>query len=90
MFRFFHQLPFLCGLPFLERRASEAAHLIVGRTGKHLFLTDNDDGRRPLLLRMVDDSDDLQFRLFSVHFSFLFEMIDKMCLYRNQVLLFFV
>uniref|UniRef100_A0A804LW14 DUF676 domain-containing protein n=1 Tax=Zea mays TaxID=4577 RepID=A0A804LW14_MAIZE len=56
------QLPFLCGLPFLERRASEAAHLIVGRTGKHLFLTDNDDGRRPLLLRMVDDSDDLQFR----------------------------
>jgi len=62
MFRFFHQLPFLCGLPFLERRASETAHLIVGRTGKHLFLTDNDDGRRPLLLRMVDDCDDLQFR----------------------------
>jgi len=60
--RFFHQLPFLCGLPFLERRASETAHLIVGRTGKHLFLTDNDDGRRPLLLRMVDDCDDLQFR----------------------------
>ncbi|CAO2188408.1 unnamed protein product [Urochloa humidicola] len=56
------QLPFLCGLPFLERRASETAHLIVGRTGKHLFLTDNDDGRRPLLLRMVDDCDDLQFR----------------------------
>ncbi|CAL5005954.1 unnamed protein product [Urochloa decumbens] len=56
------QLPFLCGLPFLERRASETAHLIVGRTGKHLFLTDNDDGRRPLLLRMVDDSGDLQFR----------------------------
>jgi hypothetical protein len=90
MFRFFHQLPFLCGLPFLERRASETAHLIVGRTGKHLFLTDNDDGRRPLLLRMVDDCDDLHFRLFSVHFSFPFEMIDKMCLYRNQVLLFFV
>ncbi|XP_062195561.1 uncharacterized protein LOC133898821 [Phragmites australis] len=56
------QLPFLCGLPFLERRASETAHLIVGRTGKHLFLTDNDDGRRPLLLRMVDDCDDLKFR----------------------------
>ncbi|WVZ92655.1 hypothetical protein U9M48_038702 [Paspalum notatum var. saurae] len=58
----FKSLPFLCGLPFLERRASETAHLIVGRTGKHLFLTDNDDGRRPLLLRMVDDSGDLQFR----------------------------
>ncbi|KAL6644710.1 hypothetical protein ACP70R_016318 [Stipagrostis hirtigluma subsp. patula] len=58
----FHQLPFLCGLPFLERRASETAHLIVGRTGKHLFLTDNDEGQRPLLLRMVDDCDDLKFR----------------------------
>ncbi|XP_006660175.2 uncharacterized protein LOC102711177 [Oryza brachyantha] len=56
------QLPFLCGLPFLERRASETAHLLVGRTGKHLFLTDNDDGRRPLLLRMVDDCDDIKFR----------------------------
>uniref|UniRef100_A0A0D3H0V5 DUF676 domain-containing protein n=1 Tax=Oryza barthii TaxID=65489 RepID=A0A0D3H0V5_9ORYZ len=62
MFRFFHQLPFLCGLPFLERRASETAHLLVGRTGKHLFLTDNDDGRRPLLLQMVDDCDDIKFR----------------------------
>ncbi|CAL9158999.1 unnamed protein product [Musa hybrid cultivar] len=56
------QLPFLCGLPFLERRASETAHLIVGRTGKHLFLTDNDDGKPPLLLRMVDDCDDIKFR----------------------------
>ncbi|KAG0466756.1 hypothetical protein HPP92_018336 [Vanilla planifolia] len=57
------QLPFLCGLPFLERRASAAAHLIVGRTGKHLFLTDNDDGRPPLLLRMVDDCDDIKSAL---------------------------
>ncbi|XP_064938922.1 uncharacterized protein LOC135586816 isoform X1 [Musa acuminata AAA Group] len=56
------QLPFLCGLPFLERRASETAHFIVGRTGKHLFLTDNDDGKPPLLLRMVDDCDDIKFR----------------------------
>ncbi|XP_051204988.1 putative lipase ROG1 isoform X2 [Lolium perenne] len=56
------QLPFLCGLPFLERRASETAHLLVGRTGKHLFLTDSDDGRRPLLLQMVDDCDDIKFR----------------------------
>lgn len=56
------QLPFLCGLPFLERRASETAHLIVGRTGKHLFLTDSDDGRRPLLLQMVQDHDDIKFR----------------------------
>ncbi|KAG5020110.1 hypothetical protein JHK87_015965 [Glycine soja] len=46
------QLPFLCGLPFLERRASETAHLVAGRSGKHLFLMDNDDGKRPLLVRM--------------------------------------
>ncbi|XP_031505317.1 putative lipase C4A8.10 isoform X2 [Nymphaea colorata] len=55
------QLPFLCGFPFLEKRASQTAHWIVGRTGRHLFLTDNDDGLPPLLLRMVDDFDDLHF-----------------------------
>ncbi|XP_022729939.1 uncharacterized protein LOC111285001 isoform X2 [Durio zibethinus] len=55
------QLPLLCGLPFLEERASQTAHLVAGRSGKHLFLTDNDEGKRPLLLRMVDDSDDLKF-----------------------------
>ncbi|KAK9130186.1 hypothetical protein Sjap_010673 [Stephania japonica] len=55
------QLPFLCGLPFLERRASQTAHWIVGRTGKHLFLTDNDNGSLPLLLRMVNDCGDLKF-----------------------------
>ncbi|XP_072982528.1 putative lipase YDR444W isoform X2 [Typha latifolia] len=56
------QLPILCGLPFLEQTALETAHLIVGRTGKHLFLTDTTDGRPPLLLRMVDDCDDIKFR----------------------------
>ncbi|CAL0320101.1 unnamed protein product [Lupinus luteus] len=55
------QLPFLCGLPFLERSASQTAHLVAGRSGKHLFLMDNDEGKPPLLLRMVDDSDDLKF-----------------------------
>ncbi|KAG4109471.1 hypothetical protein ERO13_1Z049374v2 [Gossypium hirsutum] len=30
------QLPLLCGLPFLEKRASETAHFVVGRSGKHL------------------------------------------------------
>ncbi|XP_027332915.1 uncharacterized protein LOC113847813 isoform X2 [Abrus precatorius] len=49
------QLPFLCGLPFLERRASQTAHLVAGRSGKHLFLMDDDDGKRPLLLRMLQD-----------------------------------
>ncbi|KAJ9689555.1 hypothetical protein PVL29_014973 [Vitis rotundifolia] len=57
------QLPFLGGLPFLEKRASQTAHLIVGRSGKHLFLTDSDDGRPPLLLQMVNDSDGLKFML---------------------------
>lgn len=55
------QLPFLCGLPFLERRALQTAHWLVGRSGKHLFLTDNDNGGRPLLLRMVNDSKDVKF-----------------------------
>ncbi|OWM65894.1 hypothetical protein CDL15_Pgr015319 [Punica granatum] len=55
------QLPFLCGLPFLERKAPQTAHLIAGRSGKHLFLTDHDEGKPPLLLRMVNDTDDLKF-----------------------------
>ncbi|KAJ0031503.1 hypothetical protein Pint_14209 [Pistacia integerrima] len=55
------QLPLLCGLPFLERRASQTAHLVAGRTGKHLFLNDRDNEKPPLLLQMVNDSDDLKF-----------------------------
>ncbi|KAL8041021.1 hypothetical protein ABFX02_10G138000 [Erythranthe guttata] len=55
------QLPLLCGLPFLEKSASQTAHWIAGKSGKHLFLNDNDDGKPPLLLRMVNDSDDLHF-----------------------------
>lgn len=55
-----NQLPFLCGLPFLERRVRQTAHLIVGRSGKHLFLTDKDKDK-PLLLRMVNDTEDLKF-----------------------------
>ncbi|KFK29086.1 hypothetical protein AALP_AA7G087100 [Arabis alpina] len=55
------QFPILCGLPFLERTASQTAHLAAGRTGKHLFLVDNDDGNPPLLIRMATDSGDLKF-----------------------------
>ncbi|KAM7252664.1 hypothetical protein ACFE04_008173 [Oxalis oulophora] len=55
------QLPLLCGLPFLEKRAMQTAHWIAGRTGKHLFLTDNEDGKPPLLIRMASDSYDLKF-----------------------------
>ncbi|KAK6159133.1 hypothetical protein DH2020_006447 [Rehmannia glutinosa] len=60
------QLPLLCGLPFLEKSAPQTAHWIAGRSGKHLFLTDNDDGKPPLLLRMVNDSDDLHFITSSI------------------------
>ncbi|KAJ3695381.1 hypothetical protein LUZ60_000758 [Juncus effusus] len=56
------QLPFLFGLSLLEKTAVETAHLMIGRTGKHLFLTDNDDGNNmPLLVRMVHDQNDLKF-----------------------------
>ncbi|CAH1429182.1 unnamed protein product [Lactuca virosa] len=55
------QLPLLCGLPFLEKRAPQTAHWLVGRSGKHLFLTDNDVEGQPLLLRMVYDSEDMKF-----------------------------
>ncbi|KAL8138231.1 hypothetical protein V2J09_004232 [Rumex salicifolius] len=54
-------LPALCGFLFLERQASQTAHLVAGRSGKHLFLTDNDDGKQPLLIRMVTDSYDYKF-----------------------------
>ncbi|KAJ3699098.1 hypothetical protein LUZ61_002803 [Rhynchospora tenuis] len=55
------QLPFLFGLSLLERTAEETAHLIIGRTGRHLFLTDKDDGKLPLLVRMAEDQDDIKF-----------------------------
>ncbi|PAN08626.1 hypothetical protein PAHAL_1G425600 [Panicum hallii] len=55
------QLPYLFGVPLLERIAAGTAHFIVGRTGKHLFLTDRDDGKPPLLVRMVEDCDDGKF-----------------------------
>ncbi|XP_062221752.1 putative lipase C4A8.10 isoform X2 [Phragmites australis] len=55
------QLPFLFGVPLLEKTAAGTAHFIVGRTGRHLFLTDRDDGKPPLLLRMVEDCDDGKF-----------------------------
>ncbi|XP_076938354.1 putative lipase C4A8.10 [Bidens hawaiensis] len=55
------QLPLLCGVPFLEKSASQTAHWVAGRSGKHLFLTDNDDGQLPLLIRMVNDSKDIKF-----------------------------
>lgn len=53
------QVPFLFGLTAFEKVAPLVVHWIFGRTGKHLFLCDDEES--PLLLRMVDDSNDLYF-----------------------------
>ncbi|GAB4839250.1 hypothetical protein Ancab_028777 [Ancistrocladus abbreviatus] len=54
------QVPMFCGIHLLEKFARPTSGLL-GRTGKHLFLTDHDNGRPPLLLRMVNDFEDLPF-----------------------------
>ncbi|KAL0923319.1 hypothetical protein M5K25_007371 [Dendrobium thyrsiflorum] len=54
------QVPFLFGLTVVEKVASLIIHLIFRRTGRHLFLTDNDAQKPPLLQRMVEDCE-LQF-----------------------------
>ncbi|KAH6796176.1 hypothetical protein C2S51_037162 [Perilla frutescens var. frutescens] len=54
------QIPVLCGFHTLEKAALHASG-VLRRTGKHLFLRDNENGKPPLLLQMTDDSDDLRF-----------------------------
>ncbi|KAF5739830.1 putative lipase ROG1 [Tripterygium wilfordii] len=54
------QVPVFCGFLKLEKVAAQTSWFL-GRTGKHLFLTDHDDERPPLLLRMVTDHEDLKF-----------------------------
>ncbi|KAG8377428.1 hypothetical protein BUALT_Bualt08G0031900 [Buddleja alternifolia] len=54
------QVPLFCGFHTMEKAAIRASWLL-GRTGKHLFLSDHDDGKPPLLLQMTLDSDDLKF-----------------------------
>lgn len=56
-----NQLPMLWGVPLFEKIVCFGAHWAVGRSGRHLFLTDNDEGKLPLLLRMVNDCGDLRF-----------------------------
>lgn len=56
-----NQLPFLLGVPILEKIAAPVAGLFVGRTGSQLFLTDGKPSRAPLLLRMASDSEDGNF-----------------------------
>ncbi|KAK6155942.1 hypothetical protein DH2020_010190 [Rehmannia glutinosa] len=55
------QVPFLFGVTAFERAASCVIHLIFRRTGRHLFLTDDDEGKPPLLRRMVKDNEECSF-----------------------------
>ncbi|XP_054787760.1 lipid droplet phospholipase 1 isoform X2 [Prosopis cineraria] len=55
------QVPFLFGVPAIEKLASCVIHFIFRRTGRHLFLTDDDEGKPPLLKRMLEDSEELHF-----------------------------
>ena len=57
----FLQVPFLFGVPAFEKVASCVIHLIFRRTGRHLFLTDADEGNPPLLKRMLEDHDNCYF-----------------------------
>ncbi|OWM80593.1 hypothetical protein CDL15_Pgr006623 [Punica granatum] len=54
------QVPVFCGFQTLEKLAAHTSW-VLGRTGKHLFLTDCDGGKPPLLLQMVQDTDNLKF-----------------------------
>lgn len=55
------QVPFLFGVPAFEKAATLVIHLIFRRTGQHLFLVDNDQGKPPLLERMIKDDGDCYF-----------------------------
>jgi len=55
------QLPFLLGVPILEKLAAPIAPFFVGKTGSQLFLTDGKPDKPPLLLRMASDCDDGKF-----------------------------
>lgn len=55
------QLPFLLGVPILEKIAAPMAPFFIGRTGRQLFLTDGKPSRPPLLLRMASDCEDGKF-----------------------------
>ncbi|XP_058785258.1 putative lipase ROG1 isoform X1 [Vicia villosa] len=54
------QVPLFGGFRSLEKTASRFSWFL-GKTGKHLFLTDGKNGKPPLLLQMVSDSEDMKF-----------------------------
>ncbi|KAL1200154.1 hypothetical protein V5N11_019656 [Cardamine amara subsp. amara] len=55
------QVPFLFGFSSIEKVAGLVIHWIFKRTGRHLFLKDEEEGKPPLLRRMVEDTDDCHF-----------------------------
>ncbi|OWM75714.1 putative lipase ROG1 [Punica granatum] len=55
------QVPFLFGVTAFEKAANYVIHWIFRRTGRHLFLNDDDEGKPPLLRRMLEDYDDCHF-----------------------------
>ncbi|KAF3952740.1 hypothetical protein ACB098_12G107000 [Castanea mollissima] len=55
------QVPFLFGVPAFEKAATLVIHLIFRRTGQHLFLVDDDQGKPPLLKRLIKDDGDCYF-----------------------------
>ncbi|KAF7803334.1 putative lipase C4A8.10 isoform X2 [Senna tora] len=55
------QLPFLLGVPLLEKLVPPIAPWFVGQTGSQLFLTDGKPKKPPLLLRMTSDCEDGKF-----------------------------
>ncbi|MBA0678472.1 hypothetical protein Goari_019815 [Gossypium aridum] len=63
------QVPFLFGVTAFEKAASYVIHWIFRRTGRHLFLTDDDEEKPqlqpPLLKRMLEDYD--LFNFFVTH-----------------------
>ncbi|KAG0603047.1 hypothetical protein M758_10G061800 [Ceratodon purpureus] len=56
-----NHLPFLFGRAVLEWAAPLVSPLIIGPTGKHLFLADGNKNRQPLLERMVKDCEEGKF-----------------------------
>lgn len=54
------QIPILHGSYKLEKLAYRTCW-ILGRSGKHQFLRDQDDGKLPLLVQMVNDCGNLRF-----------------------------
>lgn len=56
-----------CGFISLENLAVHTSGFLR-RTGRHLFLTDGDG--KPLLLQMVNDSEDIKFMWVFINFTF--------------------